>query len=146
MPLDDIIYSSPIKRKSIKATPTICRFCNRKFLDKYYKGEKVHKVRCPHCSMINAEIDVEDYVQKIWEQAFRHDIGTYGALGGIHRTGKFRDMIRDAFNLQTEEEVDLKLKQFEYNVKMEQYKIKIEKERRERMIKIKRKGEKERTL
>ena len=75
---------------------------------------------------------METYAQNIWEQAFRHDIGTYGKLGGIHRTGKFRDMIRDAFKLQTEEEVDAKLKQFETHVRMEQYRIKLEEEKRKR--------------
>ena len=153
MPLDDIIFQSPLKRKALKATPTICRFCETKFIDKYYKGETKHTVRCTRCNRVNAELDASEYTQKIWEQGFRHDIGTYGSLGGIHRTkGKFRDMIKDAFKLQTEEEVDKKLKEFEYNVRMEQYRIQLEEERKKRMIQMKKdkakirvvhKGEKE---
>ena len=149
MPLDNIIYQSPFaKRKALKATPTICRFCKTKFIDKYYKGEIRHKVRCTRCNRVNAELDADEYAQKIWEQGFRHDIGTYGKLG-IHKTkGKFRDMIKDAFKLETEEQVDQKLKEFEYNVRMEQYRIELEKERKKKMakIRIKRKGEEERIL
>ena len=149
MPLDDIIFQSPLKRKALKATPTICRFCQTKFIDKYYEGETRHKVRCPRCNRINAELDASEYAQKIWEQGFRHDIGTFGSLGGIHRTkGKFRDMIKDAFKLETEEQVDKKLKEFEYNVRMEQYRLQLEEERKKRLatIRIKHKGEEERTL
>ena len=147
MPLDDIIFQSPIKRKAIKATPTICRFCNTKFIDKYYKGELTHKVRCPRCNRINAELSIEDY-DTLQEQAFRHDVGTHFVLGGMHRTGTFRKMVKEAFALETDEEIEQKLKEIEYNVRMEEYKKKLEEEKMKKLakIRIKRKGEEEKTL
>lgn len=145
MPLDDIVFQMPLKRKALKATPTICRFCKRAFVDKYYEKEIYHKVRCTHCNRVNAEIDVDTYVKNITEQAIRHDLGVYGGLG-IHQTGKFRDMVKDAYKFTTKEEVDQKLKEFEYNVKMSIYRKKLEEEakkKRETKITIKRKGEEE---
>ena len=143
LPLDDIIFQMPLKRKALKATPTICRFCNRKFIDKYYEKEIYHKVRCTHCNRVNAELDVDTYVKNITEQAIRHDLGVYGTLG-IHQTGKFRDMVKDAYHLNTEKEVDQKLKEFEYGVRMSIYRKKLEEEaKRTSKITIKRKGEEE---
>ena len=139
MPLDDILWKTGIKRKAIIAAPTICRFCNRNFLDKWYKGELVHKVRCPHCNLINAKVDIDDWMKSYW-QGLRHSIGTYGELGFHIEGSKFKKAVRDAYGFQTDEEVEAKLREFEYGIKMKQKAKTIQKER-ERRITIKRKGE-----
>lgn len=139
MPLDRILSETGIKRKAIIAAPTICRFCNTRFLDKWYKGESTHKVRCERCGLINAEVSTDDWMKQYW-QGLRHSIGTYGDLG-FHIEGiGFKKAIKRAYDFKTDEEVDAKLREFEFGIKMKQKQKEIQKER-ERRIVIKKKGE-----
>ena len=82
MPLNPIIYKSPIKRKALAAIRTICRYCNKMFLDKYY-GELEHKVLCPHCGMVNAKVQFND-LEEILVMGVTHDIGILCGDGGAH--------------------------------------------------------------
>ena len=131
----DNIFKS-IKRKAIIAAPTMCRYCRRKFLDKWYKDEGKHKVICEHCGKINAEVDVDDWMKLYW-QGIRHSIGTYGAVGFHVESGKFKKAVKEAYGFETDEEVKEKLRQFEYGVEMK---------KRHTKVTLKRKGEEEKTL
>jgi hypothetical protein len=142
---DDILWSNPvgIKRKAIIAAPTICRFCRRHFLDKWYKGERIHKVRCEHCHLVNAEVDIDDWMRSYY-QGLRHSIGTLGTLGFHIEGNKFKEAVRKAYDFKTEEELQQKLKEFEWGMKEKARHKKIEEERkkrRETKITVKRKGE-----
>lgn len=147
MPLDKILSDTGIKRKALIAAPTQCRFCGRQFIDKWFKGDRIHKVRCDKCGLINAEVDMDDWM-KAYYQGLRHSIGTYGDLGfhieGVH----FRKVIKEAFDFKTDAEVEAKLHEYEYGVKMKQTQKMIEEERKRRLaerrkntITIKHKGE-----
>lgn len=137
MPLDDIIFSSPIKRKAISVVNTKCRFCGALFQDKYYKGEGKHKVRCTRCHLVNAEVEIDDYL-KVLYQGLRYDMGTYGDLGGFSVSmGSFKKLIKKAFDLKTDEEVQLKLDRWAYG-----FRLKKEMEKKRRDLKIKTKDEK----
>ena len=142
MPLDKILTDFGVKRKAICITPTRCRFCKREFLDKWYKGEQVHKVRCEHCGLINAKINIDDYM-KVQYQGLRYDIGTAGGLGSIPRDVHFKKLVKEAYGFSTDEEVEAKLKEYEYALK---YKKLQEQQVRESKITIKHKGEEERVI
>lgn len=138
MPLDKILSDTLIKRKAIIAAPTICRFCNTKFLDKWYKGDRIHKVICERCGLVNAEVDMDDWL-KMYYQGIRHSIGTYGDLG-FHVEGiGFKKVIKAAYDFKTDAEVDQKLAEFEFGVKLKQRIAK----KKEPKITIKKKGEPE---
>jgi hypothetical protein len=79
MPLDDIIYRTGVKRKALAVQPTICRFCNRPFLDKYFE-ETTHRVICPFCGKLNAKVTFNDILSVII-MGLKHDIGTGGQYG-----------------------------------------------------------------
>lgn len=139
MSLNWILSETGVKRKALIAAPTDCRFCKRRFIDKWFKGEKIHKVRCTHCGLINAEVDVDDWMKLYW-QGLRHSIGTYGDLK-FHIEGiNFKKAVKEAYAFKTDEEVTQKLHEFEFGIKMKQKQKELEKARR-RNITIKRKGE-----
>lgn len=139
MPLDDIIFSTPIKRKAISVVNTKCRFCGTLFQDKYYKGEGKHKVRCTRCNLINAEVDIDDYM-KVLYQGLRYDMGTYGDLGGFSISmSSFKKMVKKAFDLKTDLEVQQKLDQWAYGFKLKKKQKALQKEQQK-------KGESKRTL
>jgi len=139
MSLDWILSETGVKRKALIAAPTDCRFCKRRFLDTWYKGERTHKVRCSHCGLINAEVDVDDWMKLYW-QGLRHSIGTYGNLK-FHIEGiNFKKAIKEAYGFTTNKEVSAKLREYEYGVKQKIQQKKLEKARKRR-ITIKRKGE-----
>lgn len=142
MPLDRILSDTGIKRKAIAVVKTKCRFCDRIFMDKYFKGERIHKVRCDYCGLINAEVDIDDYMKTLY-QGFRYDMGTYGSLGYLPKGTHFKKMVKEAFGFKTDEEVEMKLKEYETGVKMMNRQRRIEEERKKRRTKItiKHKGE-----
>lgn len=145
-PLDNILSEFGIKRKAISVVRTECRFCRRVFLDKWFKGELKHKVRCEHCGLINAEVDIDEYMKVVY-QGFRHDMGTYGQLGNLPRGLKFRKMVKAAYDFQTDEEVEQKIKEYAFGVKIEQKRKEfVEKMKRKPTIRIKHKGEEEKIL
>lgn len=145
MPLDDILFKTPVKRKAISVVNTKCRFCGNLFKDKYYKGERKHKVRCTRCNLVNAEVDIDDYM-KVLYQGLRYDMGTYGDLGGFSVSmSSFKKLVKRAFDLKTDAEVQLKLDKWAYGFKFKQ-KMEMERKKREPKITIKHKGEPERKL
>lgn len=138
MPLDRILSETGIKRKAIWVAPTRCRFCSRTFLDKIFKGERLHKIRCEHCGLVNAEMDIDD-ILKTEYQGLRYDMGTYGGLGNFPKGAHFKRLVKEAFGFTTDEQVEEKLREFEYGVKLKR-KQKAYEEKQSK-ITIKRKGE-----
>lgn len=129
MPIDDIVFNSPIKRKAISVMNTQCRFCHHTWADKWYKGESVHKVICPKCKQLNAAVDIDDW-HEIMLKGIRHDIGTAGGMGGFSvGLSKLKKYVMKAYNC-TEEEAEQKLKELAYSIRIKEKQKKVEEERK----------------